>query len=370
MIKKVIFLVIALLIFVTAIIKCNDIEKRQLISTDGQSFEKAEVTEILKDNLAEDGYRYGNQEVMVRIKSGEYKGRELAAMNPNGSLFGANCKVGTQVIVMLSIAEDNSVVTVYSKDRSLAVYIYILIFAGVICLIGGIQGVKAVGSLLFTFVCIFFILFPLMYRGVSPILAAILISVLSTVATLGLLGGVSGKTLAAIAGTTAGVVIAGAAALLFGRAADISGYNVADIETLAYVGENSPIQIGQLLFSGIIIASLGAVMDVGMSIASTIQELHDTNPAMTRKKLFLSGMHVGRDMMGTMANTLILAFVGGSITGLVTNYAYDLSYNQLINSYAIGIELMQGLSGSLGVVMTVPVTAAFGAFFVYKSPKR
>ncbi len=75
---------------------------------------------------------------------------------------------------------------------------------------------------------------------------------------------------------------------------------------------------------------------------------------------------MGRDMMGTMANTLIFAYVGGSLSTLVVNYAYNLSYNQLINSYVIGTEIMQGLSGTLGVVLTVPITAAVAAVLIGK----
>ena len=88
------------------------------------------------------------------------------------------------------------------------------------------------------------------------------------------------------------------------------------------------------------------------------------------KELFFSLIHVGRDMMGTMTNTLIFAYVGGSLTTLITNYAYDLSYQQLANSYVIGIEIMQGLSGSLGVVLTVPITAALAAFFIGRKKER
>ena len=126
------------------------------------------------------------------------------------------------------------------------------------------------------------------------------------------------------------------------------------------------IKIGELLFAGILIASLGAVMDVGMSIASTLNELKEQNPQMMLKELFQSGMNVGRDMMGTMTNTLIFAYVGGAMTTLVINYAYDLSYRQLANSYVIGIEIMQGLSGSLGVVLTVPITALIASFLAVR----
>ena len=105
-------------------------------------------------------------------------------------------------------------------------------------------------------------------------------------------------------------------------------------------------------------------MDVGMSIASTIQELHERSPKLGTKELFVSGIRVGRDMMGTMANTLIFAYVGGALSTLVVNYAYNLSYNQLINSYVIGVEIMQGLSGTLGVVLTVPITAAAASVLI------
>ena len=364
--KKVIVLMIIGIIFVLVLVRCNQFEKTPLISTEGQSYEKAVVTAITKDNLAEDGNRYGTQEVQVRIRSGALKGKETEAVNPGGSLFGAECEVGTKVIVIVSSAEDSDVVTVYSQDRTAAIYGFILIFAAIVCIIGGRKGIRAVASLAFTFVCILYLMFPLIYQGVSPIFITIVVSVLATVLTLGLLGGFSGKTFSAMIGTSCGVAISGAAALLFGKAAGITGFNVTDIENLNYIAQNAPIRIGQLLFAGIIISSLGAVMDVGMSVSSTIREIHETDPSLSSKQLFVSGIHVGRDMMGTMTNTLILAYVGGALSTLITNYAYDLSYNQLINSYTIGIEVMQGISGSLGVVLTVPITALIASVLVKK----
>lgn len=365
--KKILICVITGILFIFICVRVNQFEKHPLISTEGQSYEKAVVTAITKDNLAEDGNRYGTQEVMVKIKSGELKGKELAAVNPSGSLFGAECRVGTNVIVIVSSAGDTHIVTVYSQNRTAAIYGLLILFAVVVCLIGGKKGAYAVLSLAFTFVCIVYLMFPLIYKGYSPITLSVIIATMTTIVTLGLLGGFSGKTYSAVIGTTCGVAIAGVVALLFGKAAGITGYNVSDIETLNYVAQNSYIRIGQLLFAGIIISSLGAVMDVGMSVASTIQEIHETDPKLTSKQLFLSGIHVGRDMMGTMTNTLILAYVGGSLTTLITNYAYDLSYNQLMNSYIMGIEIMQGLSGSMGVVLTVPITAAVASVLVVRT---
>ena len=121
--------------------------------------------------------------------------------------------------------------------------------------------------------------------------------------------------------------------------------------------------------AGILIASLGAVMDVAMSISSTIEEISYQNPELGIKGLFFSGMRVGKDMMGTMTNTLILAFTGGSINTLVFIFAYNYEYQQVINMYSVGIEIMQGLSSSLGVIMAVPVTSWIAAFLYSKNQK-
>lgn len=366
--KKTAVAIAALAVFAAALIYCNSIEKVSLISTEGQSYEKAQVVEITKDNLAEDGNRYGEQNVVLKIKSGSLKGQEVEAVSPSGTLFGATCEPGMRVIAIVSITEENSVVTVYSQDRSIAIYTFAVIFSLVVCLIGGWKGVKAVVSLAFTGISIFGLLFPMVYRGYSPIIVTILICVVATIFTMLMISGWTKKTLSAIIGTTCGVTAAGISALIFGHFAGISGYNVSDIETLNYVAQYTPIQIGGLLFAGIIISALGAVMDVGMSMSSAIQEIYEANPEVSRKKLFMSGIHVGRDMMGTMTNTLILAYVGGAITTLIINYAYNLSYNQLLNSYNMGIEIMQGLAGSLGVVLTVPITAAVAVELIYRKP--
>lgn len=364
--KKIVAAGVGFVLFAAAFIYCNQITKVPLISTSGQSYEKAIVSEITKDNLQEDGNRYGEQKVILEIKSGSLKGKKVEATSPNGTLFGADCTEGMHVIAIVSTNGNEKVVTVYSQDRTIAIYSFLAIFILIVCLIGGKKGVKAILSLAFAGISILYLLFPLIYRGANPILITIGICVLTTIFTLIMIGGFSKKTLAASIGTTGGVAIAGCAALLFGAFAGISGYNVSDIETLNYVAQYTPIQIGGLLFAGIVISALGAVMDVGMSMASTLQEIYDTDPTIGKKRLFLSGIHIGRDMMGTMVNTLIFAFVGGSITTLVIDYAYNLSYNQLINSYIIGIEIMQGLSGSLGVVLTVPITAAVAVELIYK----
>lgn len=356
--------VIAVLLvgFVVALFWINQVEKPQLVTTVGRTFERARVVEVVKDNIQEDGQRYGEQNVRLLMRSGPKKGQTVDATSAAGYLFGAGCKPGMEVIAIQSVSGDISATSVYSANREGIVYAFIALFLIILCAIGGRKGIKASLGLVFTFICIIFLYIPLIFRGASPFWAAVLVAVITTLVTMYLIGGPSKKTACAILGSVAGVMIAGVVATGFGFFANISGYNVSDIENLLFLGDNTKIQVGGLLFSGLLIASLGAMMDISISVASTINEIHENTPGLSRMELFKSGMSVGRDMMGTMSNTLILAFAGGSISVLITNYVYDLPFVQVINSYGIGIEIMKGLSGSIGVILTVPIVAAISAF--------
>ena len=361
---RAVVVVVCLAAFIIAADRLRVTDKEPIVTTLGYSYENAKVIEVVEDNLSPDGIRVGYQRLKVQLTSGEYKGEIVNATSAEGNLFGAVCKKGDSVVVHMSVSGDSKNVSVYSKDRIVAVAAFVGIFLLLICVIGGKNGVKSVIGLVFTFVAIFMIYIPLIYRGFSPFWAAVIITIITTIVTMYLISGIAVKTLCAILGTVIGVLLAGLSAWLFGRVADIDGYNVSNIETLAYVGQITNIQIGGLLFSGILIASLGAVMDVAMSVSSAISEIHDKAPQLGCLELFKSGMNVGRDMMGTMSNTLILAFVGSAVSELVINYAYNLPFRQIINSYNIGIEIMQGVSGSIGVILTVPAVAVVTAWML------
>lgn len=356
--KAVQYLIYLLLVCVFAVFvfKLNQVEKTELVVRTGQTFEKGKVTEILQDNLDSNGTRVGEQKVRVKMLTGVRKGEELDVTSSSGYLFGAACTVGMKVIVMQSVAGETTIASVYSQDREWVIYIFALLYLLALCIIGGKQGIKGCLGLIFTFFCVIFVYLPLVYLGYSPFWSAVFICFLTTLVTMYLIGGPTKKTCAATLGTLAGVVLAGISAWCFSKASGISGYNVSDIETLMTLWNTNRIQVGGLLFSGLLISCLGAVMDVAMSISSAIDEIYKQNSSLTRKELFKAGMRVGRDMMGTDSNTLILAFAGSSVSTLLLDYAYDLPYQQIINSNNIGIAIMQGLAGSFGIVLSVPLT--------------
>lgn len=359
-----------LAVFVAFVVSINRVDKVPLVSREGQTFEKGVVTQILQDNLMPDGSRVGEQRVMVRMTTGVRAGQELETTSSSGYLFGAGCTVGMKVVVLQSVAGESTITSVYSQDRERVLYLFAALYLVVLVLVGGKQGLKGALGLIFTFLCILFFYLPLVYRGYSPFWVSVGLCVVTTVVTMYLIGGPTKKTLVATGGTVAGVVIAGVAATCFSWASGISGWNVSDIESLLTLWNVNGIQVGGLLFSGLLISSLGAVMDVAMSIASAISEIHQQNPSLSKRALFKAGMHVGRDMMGTDSNTLILAFAGGSVSMLLLDYAYDLPYQQIINSNNIGIAIMQGLSGSFGIVLSVPVTVCLAVLlYTWKEEK-
>lgn len=367
--KAVRYLIYFLLVCVFAVfvIRLNQVEKTELVVRTGQTFEKAKVVKILQDNLEENGTRVGEQKVRVHMLTGVRKGEELDITSSSGYLFGAACKPGMKVIVMQSVAGDSTVASVYTQDRESVIYIFALIYLLALCLIGGKQGIKGCFGLAFTFFCVIFVYLPLVYLKYSPFWTAVFVCFITTLVTMYLIGGPTRKTCAATLGTLAGVVLAGISAWCFSKASGISGYNVSDIETLITLWNTNRIQVGGLLFSGLLISCLGAVMDVAMSISSAIDEIYKQNSSLTRTELFKAGLRVGRDMMGTDSNTLILAFAGSSVSTLLLDYAYDLPYQQIINSNNIGIAIMQGLAGSFGIVLSVPFTVLICTVLFHKN---
>ena len=359
-----------LVIFAAVIAVCfytiSQVHRVPLMENGGRSFVKAQVVSVIQDNEQSGDVYIGDQLVQLQLLSGDHTGETVEATSSSAYLYGVHCTVGMKVIAIVSESNGELVTSVYGYNRAPALYAIVALFLLSILVIGGKRGLYSVISLVFTFISILWFFLPAIYRGWSPILAAIVVVVLTTLVTMYLVGGFTAKATAAVLGTILGVLAAGVLAWIFGKITHVTGYNVSDIENLIYVQEQTGIRVGELLFAGILIAALGAVMDVSMSISSTLQELHEQNPTMTARQLCRSGMTVGRDMMGTMSNTLILAFAGGSINTIVMFYAYDYEYLQLINLFDMAIEIIQGISASMGVILTVPFVSCIGAWLIVK----
>lgn len=333
-------------------------------------FVPAKVTAVLEDDAQPDwenseGRRIGTQELEIRILSGQHRGEVLPLTNYLSALFNVDVGVGDRVIVRLITQEDGSYyASLFNYDRALVMGGAMLVFCAVLVLLGGRKGVRALLGLVFTLVCLWFLLIPGLIRGLPAIPLTIAVAAVCAAASLILLDGPSRKSLCAILGCVGGVAAAGLFAALVGALTPMDGFNMSEAENLLLYGAEKGLSIRGLLVCGVLVAALGAVMDVAMSIASAAWELREHNDGLSRRELFRSGMNIGRDAMGTMANTLILAFAGSSFNLLILIQIYDIPFLQLANTDFLCIEMLQSVAGSMGILLTVPLVAAISAYLM------
>ena len=345
--------------------------------SDGKSsivYNRAEVVEIIKDNTQKNDKAEqlltGSQDIKIEIKSGKHKGEQSQITNYVSALNNVPVNKGTNIIVRTDTKSNGSYTfTVYNYDRITYLVFIVILFFALLAIIGGRKGIKAMAGLLFTLFCVLFLLLPLLAKGYAAIPTAIFIIIITTIVCMVLLDGINSKTISASIGTILGVMIAGLLAYISGCAVNVTGYNMNEAESLMLIGSNTNLKIKGLLVAGIFISSLGAVMDVAMSIASSIYELNSVNKNMSSKQLFRSGMNIGKDAMGTMANTLILAFTGSSLNLLLLIFSYGIPMMQLFNTDSIAIEIIQSVARSIGIILTVPLVAFISSIFVKKLKK-
>jgi len=326
-----------------------------------------EVREFIPDfSMAELG-----QEADVLITSGPHQGETVTVVNLYSErefYMGTLVQEG-QTIILAVEEEHGEIIGAYIQDiaRDRSIWILTGIFLLTLLLIGRWKGIKTIITLAITALVLFQVVLPLLLRGYEPIPVAVFGSVAIIISTLLIIGGTNAKSLTAIVGTTTGVVIAGLLALWAGRAADLTGFSTQEAQILFFM--DPPINIRGLLFAGIIIGSLGAITDVGMSVASAASEIKKTNPSIDSLRLARSAMNVGRDIMGTMANTLILAYVGGATPLLLLLMAQGggTAWNKIFNLDLVATEFVRGLTGSIGLVLSIPVTAIIAGFLMGNS---
>ncbi|HBV87155.1 MAG TPA: YibE/F family protein [Desulfosporosinus sp.] len=302
--------------------------------------------------------------VNVEIKDGPYAGRTLDTIH----YYGANPAYDIMVYpgdeVILSLVVENNLlkeanIADYARDKYIK-WLF-LIFIASILLIGARQGIKTIISLAITGWAVVKILLPAILTGKDPITITIIICSGITIITHMLITGFTKKSLAAISGTTIGIVIGGLLAKYVISLTRITGLASEESRLLFFSFQEGQINITGILFAGIVLGSLGAVMDVAMSIASSTYEIHLANPKLSFKQLVESGLNVGRDIIGTMANTLILAYTGGALPLMLLVLANNIPYLKFINLDMIATEIIRALSGSIGLFIAVPFTALISA---------
>lgn len=343
----------------------NSINSYSVNNTEAIHYISAEVLRIDSETLefSEDEHCYlGEQQLTVRLTEGEEKGSEIQLNNYLTRTHNIHAKEGSKIIICADTPENAApYYTVFNYDRASPLFLLIVLFAGAVFFVGRSKGIRTLLGMGFTLLMIVFFTVQAIYHGFDPVGITIVTVLITTGISLLLLSGCSRKTVASLLGTLSGVGVTGVIFALFSALLHLSGYNMDTAETLLLVGNATGLSIRPLLLVSVLISALGAVMDVAVSLAAAMEELISVHPNIDQKSLLRSGLNIGKDMIGTMSNTLILAYAGTALNTMLCLIAYGYQMNQLFSSDYLTIELTQALCATIGVVLTVPITAAIAA---------
>ncbi len=295
------------------------------------------------------------QTLEIKITNGDYKGdTEIITNTLAGTEYDIKLKAGDNINVSL-IKEENSFYF-HSYEKSNSIILLLILFCLLVIVIGKLKGVKALISLIITIALIIFGLVPLLLEGYNPVILSIITCVLATVFTFLITTGFSKKTLIAIIGVAGGLIAAGLIAFIFMNLMHLTGVAGESEQMLFYLPGDITFDFKGLLFAGIIIGALGACMDVAMELTSSLTEIKLHNPKISDKKLINSGFNIGKDIMGTMVNTLILAYTGSSLSTILLFVGFNKGLTEIVNLESIATELIRALAGSTGLLLAIPIT--------------
>ncbi len=311
---------------------------------------------------------------LARVLSGEKKGETVTANQVHDSYASNGAKevqVGDKVMLYpadMSIYNANWVLGEYIRSDGI-LWLCVIFFA-LILLFGRMKGFHTIVSLTFTALSVFLVFVPAVLTGKNIYLASILVCIFIIVMTLLIINGWNRKSFVAAVGCVSGVLVAGILAFVMDRLLDLTGVVDETSVYLQYISNGLTIDLRAIIFAGIILGAVGAVMDVAMSLASSLLEVYEVSENPSVRSIIRSGFNIGRDIMGTMANTLILAYIGSSLSVVLLLTAYNSSMLALFNKEMIVVEILQAVAGSIGILCTIPLTSLVAALAYVPRKKK
>ncbi len=368
--------IVVILISVAFIFAGHRITKPEILEEDAGEFYKAKVIsigEIESEEFSFDGITSIETKKInfsAMVTSGPYKGEIIEATQDVDSMYAIQPKEisqGDKIIVSPIFGdfgdEPYGEEWIFIEYNRMDTIIWLtLIFLLLIILLGRGKGVSTVISLVFTILVIFTVFIPSILKGYNVYLSTIIVTVFIIFMSLTIINGANKKTLCAVVGNVGGVAVAGIIAIIMNRVLNVTGLINEEYVFLTYMQLDKPIDLVAIVWSGIVIGSLGAVMDVSMSISSSMNELAENMEIKTFSNMLKSGMNIGRDVIGTMTNTLILAYVGSSLATVLLLIVYNKNLLYLFSLEMIVVEVLQAIVGSMGILFAVPATAIFSAY--------
>ncbi|MBV6700532.1 YibE/F family protein [Kitasatospora aureofaciens] len=298
------------------------------------------------------------QQDTVEVTTGPDKGRAFTiVVHPSEP---RHYGVGEQVVLTYAPdAPPDLQYSVVDVDRNLPMGVLAGVFAVAVVAVGRWRGLAALVALAISFAVLSLFILPAILRGSDPLLVAIVGASAIMLIALYLCHGLSARTSVAVLGTLVSLVLIGVLSLVFAGWAHLTGNTS---EETGLVHDLYPgIQIRGLLLAGFVIGSLGVLFDVTVTQTSAIWELHAADPGMGARKLYRTGMRIGRDHIASTVNTLVLAYAGAALPLLLLFSIAHRDVFAVATSELVAEEIARTLVGSIGLVASVPVTTALAA---------
>ena len=313
----------------------------------------------------------------VEMLSGMYKGRRLVLrniVNHNMPLLSIPAEPGDVILCRVAGSPEQvslvNIVQDYSRDRFLIWMVGGMLL--VIILVGRIEGIRTACAMLISAAVIYFFMLPLISGGANAVFIVTLTAGVVAFVSLVFVIGPSRKTFSAVFGTMGGILVAGLIVLFAQQHLHFSGLENAISADIIEATRTPPFDFVQILLAGMLMGVLGVAVDGAIEVASSMEEIRKANPNMPTWRLIASGLNVGTDILGTMVNTLVFAYLGAELLLVVTITAPNLDFfksppAQLLSIGVVSAEIVRLLAGTLGLVLAIPITAIICAFW---NPKQ
>ncbi|MDQ0216271.1 putative membrane protein [Oikeobacillus pervagus] len=327
---------------------------------------KVVQTDLVDTTDVEDMFQHQDrlftQQIVAELKNGEEKGRLIHLTNEYSSsgAYDQPYRVGNELFVSI---EKNNVeqgeltgnIEDVKRDKYVVFVSWIFIFT--LLIVGKKQGVFSIISLIVNAVLLSYALDVYIHTSnISLVWICGVTAILFTVISLLLVNGLNEKTYAAIVATLLSTFISLLITYLVMKFTAEKGLRYEEMQFLT-----RPYKM--VFMAGLLVGSLGAIMDVAITMSSSIFELYEKNKQIATNALKASGMEIGKDIMGTMTNILFFAYISGSIPVLIL-YLKNHSPVSFTLSMNLSLELARALAGGIGIVLTIPIGLYITLFFI------
>ncbi|OGF35477.1 hypothetical protein A2482_01455 [Candidatus Falkowbacteria bacterium RIFOXYC2_FULL_48_21] len=368
--KKIFFLTLIFLTLPTVAVFAQD------VAIENQTFE-AKVLKIVTERTIEreDGSTAVQQDLLLRGLDGSWQDKEVQAkgIGDIDVVKGVVAKVGDKVVVQASGDADGNVTFVVTDHvRRGWLYFLFLLFAVVAYIIGKRKGLKALASLIVTFFIIMWFIVPRILAGASPLGTSIFGALIILAAIIYITWGISRKSHIAFISIFFSLILTGVLSIIFTKLTHLTG--LAQEEAMVLIGlSRQAIDFEGLLLAGIIIGTLGVLDDIVVSQVSAVEQLKMTDPNLNPKQLFTRAISVGIDHISSMTNTLFLAYAGAALPLLLLFSVKSepfVTFAQVLNNELIATEIVRTLTGSIGLILAVPICTLLAVYFIKVNDKK